>query len=85
PMALNAVEQAVRERILARWPDRCMTIGRTANLTQARPEANRGPCQFRNICIRGCSFGAYFSTQSTTLPAAVATGRLTVVTHAQVE
>jgi choline dehydrogenase-like flavoprotein len=83
-MELNVVEQAVRERILAKYPDRVMTIGRTANLTQARPEQGRAACQYRSICARGCSYGAYFSTQSTTLPAAQKTGRLTLVTDAQV-
>lgn len=83
PMALNAVEQALRERIGQRWPERRLMIGRTANLTQAKP--GRAPCQNRAICPRGCSFGAYFSTQSSTLPAARATGNLTVVTDAVVE
>jgi choline dehydrogenase-like flavoprotein len=85
PMALNVVEAALRERIAARWPDRCLTIGRTANLTVAKPDEGRAPCQNRDICARGCSFGAYFSTQSSTLPAATRTGLLTVVTDAQVE
>jgi choline dehydrogenase-like flavoprotein len=85
PMALNVVEQAVREKILARWPDRCLTIGRTANLTQAKVEEGRAECQRRSICARGCSYGAYFSTQSSTLPAAKKTGRLTLVTDAVVE
>ncbi|MFT4053612.1 MAG: GMC family oxidoreductase [Novosphingobium sp.] len=84
PMELNVVEQAVRERILAKYPDRVMTIGRTANLTEARPEQGRAHCQYRSICSRGCSYGAYFSTQSTTLPAARKTGRLSVITDAQV-
>lgn len=83
PMALNPVEQAVRERIAARWPGRCLTIGRTANLTE--PKDGRGVCQNRAICARGCSFGAYFSTQSSTLPAAQKTGNLTLVTDAVVE
>ena len=83
PMALNVVEQAVREKIAERWPERCLTVGRTANLTQAKP--GRAPCQNRSICARGCSFGAYFSTQSSTLPAAQATGNLTLVTDAVVE
>ncbi|MBX3592857.1 GMC family oxidoreductase [Sphingomonas sp.] len=82
-MALNVVEAACRERIAARWPDRIITIGRTANLTQAKE--GRSPCQNRNICGRGCSYGAYFSTQSSTLPAARKTGRLTLVTDAVVE
>lgn len=85
PMALNAVEEAVRARIAAQWPERCLTIGRTANLTEAKPEEGRAHCQYRSICARGCSFGAYFSTQSSTLPAAMKTGRLTVITDAVVE
>ncbi|MGO4168717.1 GMC oxidoreductase [Novosphingobium sp. YAF33] len=84
PMELNCVESAMRERIRAKYPDRVMTIGRTANLTEARPEQGRGHCQYRSICARGCSYGAYFSTQSATLPAAQKTGRLKVVTDAQV-
>lgn len=83
PMALNAVEEHARAAIRARWPERCLTIGRTANLTQAKD--GRSPCQYRSICARGCSFGAYFSTQSSTLPAAEKTGRLTVITDAVVE
>lgn len=84
-MPLNAVERHVRETIASRWPGRCLTIGRTANLTQAKPDEGRSACQYRSICARGCSYGAYFSTQSSTLPAAMKTGRLTVVTDAVVE
>ncbi|WP_299310074.1 GMC family oxidoreductase [uncultured Croceicoccus sp.] len=83
PWDLNPVEQAARERIRSRWSDRVLTIGRTANLT--RPINGRGQCQARSICARGCSYGAYFSTQSSTLPAAQATGNLTLVTDAVVE
>lgn len=85
PMALNAVERHVREVVGARWPERRLTIGRTANLTQAKEAEGRAPCQYRSICARGCSYGAYFSTQSSTLPAARKTGRLTLVTDAVVE
>lgn len=85
PMALNVVEQHTRAEIAKRWPERCLTIGRTANLTQGKPDEGRAPCQYRSICARGCSFGAYFSTQSSTLPAATATGNLTVITDAVVE
>lgn len=83
PMALNVVEQHVREAIAQKWPDRRLTVGRTANLTA--PKEGRAPCQYRSICARGCSYGAYFSTQSSTLPAAQATGRLTVITDSLVE
>jgi choline dehydrogenase-like flavoprotein len=85
PMALNVVEQHTRAEIAKRWPERCLTIGRTANLTEGKPDEGRAPCQYRSICARGCSFGAYFSTQSSTLPAATATGNLTVITDAVVE
>ena len=83
PMALNVVEEHARAAIRARWPERCLTVGRTANLTEAKD--GRGKCQNRSICARGCSYGAYFSTQSSTLPAAMKTGRLTVITDAVVE
>lgn len=79
PMDLNCVEQDVAERIRAHYDGRRrLIIGRVANLTESRPEQNRVQCQYRNRCWRGCSFGAYFSTQSATLPAAMATGRLTL-------
>ena len=82
-MALNVVEEHARAAIRAKWPERCLTVGRTANLTEEKD--GRGKCQNRSICARGCSYGAYFSTQSSTLPAAMKTGRLTVITDAVVE
>ena len=84
-MPLNVVEAHVREAIQRRFPDRRLTIGRTANLTQAKADQGRVSCQQRAICGRGCSFGAYFSTQSSTLPAAQATGNLTLLTDSLVE
>ncbi len=77
-MEMNCVEKHVKESFERNYPGRLMTIGRTANLTHKI--GDRGPCQFRNLCHRGCPFGAYFSTQSATLPAALKTGRLTVLT-----
>ena len=77
PMEMNCVEKDVKKRIEEKWnKSRIMTIGRTANLTV--PHGGRGSCQYRDRCSRGCPFGAYFSTQSSTLPAAVATGNLTL-------
>lgn len=81
PMEMFYLEKEVRKRIEKEFPGRHMTIGRVANLSQISQEqaaVGRAPCQYRNRCIRGCPFGAYFSTQSATLPAAVATGRLTL-------
>jgi len=77
PMELNCVEKDVAARIRAHYRDtRRLIIGRTANLTQ--PHEARVNCQFRNKCFLGCPFGGYFSTQSSTLPAAVKTGNLTL-------
>ncbi|MBK8246914.1 MAG: GMC family oxidoreductase [Gemmatimonadetes bacterium] len=80
-MPLNCAEEKVAERIAKGFGGRRRIIpGRTANLTQALP--GRTACQYRNACWLGCPHGAYFSTQSSTLPAAVATGRLTLKVHA---
>jgi choline dehydrogenase-like flavoprotein len=76
-MDMNCVEKDVADRIKKHYNNaRHMIIGRSANLTAAIP--GRTKCQFRNRCWEGCPFGGYFSTQSSTLPAAVATGNLTV-------
>jgi choline dehydrogenase-like flavoprotein len=81
PMDMFLVEKEVRKSIEKNFPGRVMTIGRTANLSEAQKvhvDNGRSPCQYRNQCIRGCPYGAYFSTQSCTLPPAVKTGRLTL-------
>jgi choline dehydrogenase-like flavoprotein len=77
PMPLNCAEQLVAERLEQHFDGRRRIIPmRMANLTQPLP--GRGACQYRDACWLGCPYGAYFSTQSSTLPAAVATGRLTL-------
>ncbi len=77
PMEMTCVEKDVAARIKAHYKgDRTMIIGRVANLTV--PHQGRTNCQYRNKCWLGCPFGAYFSTQSSTLPAAMKTGNLTV-------
>ena len=76
PMEMNCLEQHVRGRIAESFGGRPMIIGRVANLTV--PHLGRGNCQYRNRCIRGCPYGAYFSSNSSTLPAAAATGNLTL-------
>jgi choline dehydrogenase-like flavoprotein len=76
-MEMNCVEKDVADRIKKHYNStRHMIIGRSANLTAAIP--GRTKCQFRDRCWEGCPFGGYFSTQSSTLPAAMATGNLTV-------
>jgi len=76
PMEMNCIEKHVKSRIEATFKERKMIIGRTAHLTQ--PMGNRGTCLSRNRCIRGCPYGAYFSSLSSTLPAAEATNNLTI-------
>ena len=77
PMDLNIVEKEVAARIKEKYKgERHMIIGRVANLSEPIP--GRTPCQFRNRCWEGCPFGGYFSTQSSTMPAARATGNLTL-------
>lgn len=81
PMDLNVVEKDVKAKLETYYNGkRHLIIGRSANITQPKPEQNRMNCQYRNRCWRGCPFGAYFSTQSATLPAANATGNLTLET-----
>jgi len=79
-MALNCVEEIIAGRVKSKFGGRRIIPGRVANLTQTLP--GRGACQYRNACWLGCPFGAYFSTQSSTLPPARATGRLTLKTFA---
>jgi len=75
PMDLNCVEKDVAARIKEKFKNRTLIIGRVANLSKAKPEENR-QCNFRNMCANGCPFGGYFSTQSSTLPAARKTNNL---------
>lgn len=77
PMEMNCGEKVFKERVEKKFPDRRITIGRTANLTA--PVKGRGICQNRSLCHRGCPYGAYFSTNASTLPAAFATGNLTLL------
>ncbi len=77
PMDFTCVEKDVAARLKEHYKgQRHMIIGRVANIT--RPIQARTQCQFRNKCWLGCPFGGYFSTQSSTLPAARATGNLTL-------
>ncbi len=81
PMEMYFVEKEVRKRLEKNFPGRNMTIGRVANLSKPSKiqlEGGRSPCQYRNRCSYGCPYGAYFSTQSSTLPPAVKTGLLTL-------
>lgn len=81
PFELNCVEQFMRDKIHEHYPDRHLVQGRWAQLTQPEAihfEQGRGRCQARNLCMRGCPFGGYFSSVSSTLPWAEKTGNLTI-------
>ncbi len=78
PMELNCVEQEFRSKIKEKYSNRYLTMGRFANLTGDKQREGRSNCQYRNRCVRGCPFGAYFSSNSSTLPAAERTGNMTL-------
>jgi choline dehydrogenase-like flavoprotein len=81
PFGFNCVEQHVSDKIKEHYPDRHLVQGRWAQLTQPQEihlEHGRGLCQARNMCMRGCPYGGYFSSVSSTLPWAEKTGNLTI-------
>ena len=83
PMDMTCVERAAKTGIEVQFPDRKLIIGRVAHLTAPTKEQlnlGRWNCQYRNQCERGCSYGAYFSSVSATLPAAERTGNMTLLT-----
>ena len=85
PMALTPPEVEFGQKVEAAFPGRRLITGRCANLTATtaeHDELGRTLCQYRSLCERGCSFGAYFSSLSATLPAAQQTNNVTVVTDA---
>jgi choline dehydrogenase-like flavoprotein len=77
-MDLNCVEQHFREKVAENFDGRVVTAGRVAHLTGNKQFDGRSHCMYRNRCIRGCPFGAYFSSLSSTLPAAERTGNMTL-------
>jgi choline dehydrogenase-like flavoprotein len=83
PMGYHAVEKTIKERLAKKAPDIKVTMGRTAVLTQ--DHNGRSACHYCGPCHNGCSTGSYFSSQSSTLPAATATGNLTLKANAVVD
>jgi len=78
---MNCVEKDIASRIMAKYPGRHVVQGRCAHLTKPEPihlQQGRGQCQARNQCERGCPFGGYFSSNSSTIPWAKRTGNLTL-------
>ena len=81
PFEFNCPEKDLQKKISAHYKDRYMIQGRWAQLTEAREihlRQGRGQCQARDLCMRGCPFGGYFSSVSSTLPWAQRTGNLTI-------
>lgn len=81
PFEMNCVQEAISKKISENYKDRHLVQGRWAHITQPKPvhiEQGRVKCQARNMCMRGCPFGGYFSSNSSTLPWAKKTGNLTV-------
>ena len=84
---MNCVEEKFRDAVHEKFPERRVTLGRVAHLTAYDPAVHLGPrgaCQYRNRCIRGCPFGGYFSSVSSTIPVAAETGNMTIVHGAAV-
>ncbi|MCB0685671.1 MAG: GMC family oxidoreductase [Saprospiraceae bacterium] len=78
---LNCVETHIQDAIHKNFRDRHVIVGRCAHLTEPQPihlEQGRGKCQARNLCYRGCPYGGYFSSNSSTIPWAMRTGHLTL-------
>lgn len=87
PFEMNCLEQFMKENIKTNYPDRHLIISRTANLSEAQKvhkKLGRSNCQARHLCHRGCPFGASFCSNSATIPAARATGLLTLQADAVV-
>lgn len=85
---MNQVEKAIAGSIADNYSDRRAIIGRSANLANAAPEQlaqGRTACKARSLCERGCPFGGYFSSNSSTIPFAQKTGNLTILTDSIVE
>jgi choline dehydrogenase-like flavoprotein len=80
PMELNCVEKELKKSMMDKF-GRMLTIGRVAHITgplSHNESGQRGNCQYRNLCSRGCPYGAYFSSNSSTLPAAAKTDNMTL-------
>jgi choline dehydrogenase-like flavoprotein len=87
PFEFSCVEKYMKEKIHEHYPDRHLVQGRWAHLSDTKEihtQQGRGKCQARNLCMRGCPFGGYFSSVSSTLPWAESTGNLTVRPHSVV-
>ncbi len=84
PHEMTCVEKHFRERLSEKYSDRDFIIGRVAHLTKPEKihlDQGRGSCVNRDLCQRGCPYGGYFSSNSSTIPWAMKTGKLTLRPH----
>lgn len=84
-LELSCVENYFKDFVSRNYKDRHVIYARCAHLTEPRQihlDQGRGQCQKRNLCQRGCPFGGYFNSNSTTIPWALRTGNLTLLTDA---
>jgi choline dehydrogenase-like flavoprotein len=87
PHEMSCLETHFRDKLKEKYPSRPLIIGRCANLTETKPihlKQGRGTCQNRTLCERGCPYGGYFSSNSSTIPWAMKTGKLTLRPHSVV-
>ncbi|MER0439111.1 GMC family oxidoreductase [Emticicia sp. W12TSBA100-4] len=87
PHEMNCVEKHFSQSVAQNYKDRHIIMGRAAHLTQPKQihfDQGRGTCQHRTICERGCPYGGYFSSNSSTLPWAARTGKMTLRPHSVV-
>jgi len=87
PHEMNCVEKHFTQAVAKNYTDRHIIMGRAAHLTQPKQihfDQGRGTCQHRTICERGCPYGGYFSSNSSTLPWAARTGKMTLRPHSVV-
>ena len=81
-MGLNCIEDHFKSSVEKNYAGRHVISGRCAHITENRDifaQQGRGQCQYRNLCQRGCPFGGYFSSNSSTLPWAMKTGNLSMI------
>jgi choline dehydrogenase-like flavoprotein len=87
PIELNCVETYFQQQVKKQYTDRHIIYARCAHITEPRPihlQQGRAQCHNRNLCQRGCPFGGYFSSNSSTIPWAAKTGNLTLQNNAVV-
>ena len=78
PFEFNCAEKDIKEKLESKYKDRFMIQGRWAQLTEPKDihlQQGRAQCQARDLCMRGCPFGGYFSSVSSTLPWAAKNGQ----------